>query len=65
MKKKIVRMSKAFVRHMFKTFKNKIFAVALMILGYASTLVDGDATFFVMTIIFGLPLIFAKDSCIN
>ena len=64
MKKKIVRMSKTFVRHMFKTFKNKIFAIALMILGYASTLVDGDATFFVATILFGIPLIFAKENWI-
>lgn len=65
MKKRIEKMSKAFVRHMFNTWKNKIFAMALMGIGYVSTLVDGDATFFVMTIIFGMPLIFAKDSCIN
>lgn len=61
----IIKRIKCFVRYMFETIYNKIFATAMIGLGYLTALVDGDATFFVMTLIFCVPLFFARKNMIN
>ena len=43
-----------------RTAKNKIFAIALIIIGLLSSKIDNDSTFLVLTIIVGLPLFFAR-----
>lgn len=46
------------------TKKNKMVAVALVLLGLLPILIDGDASVLVLTLIFGLPLFFAKENYI-
>ena len=41
--------------------KNRMFGIGLIILGALSTLIDGDATFFLFTLIFGGIAIFVND----
>lgn len=48
-----------------KTLKNKIMAVCLMLLGWLSSKIDGDGTFFIFTLIIGIPLLFAKKNWID
>lgn len=42
--------------------KNKIMAVVFALLGYYSTLVDGDWTVFIFLLIVSIPLFFSKES---
>lgn len=43
--------------YLARTYKNKIGAIGFMLLGYISYLLnEGDGTFFVITIILGIPL---------
>lgn len=65
MSKWITKRTKSFVRYMFNTIYNKIVATAMIGLGYVSTLVDGDATFFVTTLIFCVPLFLARRNMIR
>ena len=44
-----------------KTLKNKLFAVAIVLIGALSVLFDMDATFFVATLILGACLFFANE----
>lgn len=48
-----------------KTLKNKIMAVYLMLLGWLSSKIDGDVTFFIFTLTIGTPLFFAKENWID
>lgn len=41
--------------------KNRMLGIGLIILGALSTLIDGDATFFLFTLIFGGIAIFVND----
>ena len=47
-----------------KTMKNKFYATALIIVGGISTMIDGDATFLVMSACIGIPLFLAKENWI-
>lgn len=62
MKKKIEKYAKRFVRHMFETYKNKLAAIVLLAIGIVSERLSGDGTFLVLTIIFDVPLFFAKEN---
>lgn len=42
--------------------KNKIIAVILILLGWASALVDGDATGFVFVLLIAAPMFFSKEN---
>jgi hypothetical protein len=44
---------------------NKAAAIVLALAGYASTLIDGDATGFVVVLIFAIPLFFARENVIQ
>ena len=48
-----------------KTFKNKICALLLISAGMLPLIVDKDGTFLLITLIFGLPLFFAKKNYIR
>ena len=41
--------------------KNRMFGIGLIILGALSTLIDGDATFFLFTLLLGGIAIFVND----
>lgn len=48
---------KKFRDYLKRTYKNKIGALAFILLGYISYILnEGDGTFFVLTVIFGIPL---------
>jgi hypothetical protein len=48
-------------RQLKESVKRKLSAIALIIAGALSTLIDGDGTFFVFSIIIGIVIFFAKD----
>lgn len=48
-----------------KTFKNKMYAVGLEIIGVLSILPEHDITAFIFIQMFALPLFFAKDNWIT
>lgn len=50
---------------MIKNVNNKRMAVALILLGLCSIFIEMDATFFVITLMFGLPLFFARENWIS
>ena len=45
-----------------KTWKNKLYALVLLALGYLSVLVENDATVLVFLAMFAIPLFFAKEN---
>ena len=47
---------------MKSSIKNKIMAVIFALLGYCSTLVDGDCIAFIFMLIIAVPMFFAKES---
>lgn len=60
MNKKLHRNIWRFIRHMQATYKNKLAALAMVIIGIASAKMSGDATFMMFVLAFGLPLFFSK-----
>lgn len=48
-----------------KTLYNKLMAIAFLILGYASVKIEGDGTFFIFSLMFAIPLFFAKENWID
>jgi hypothetical protein len=44
--------------------KNKIYSVLFILLGALSVLIEYDGTFFIFTLMIGLPLFFAKENWI-
>ena len=48
---------------MKKTLKNKLAAVALMMVGMVPTLLEGDASFLVSASLFAVPLFLSKNDC--
>ncbi len=49
---------------MKKTWKNKLVSLILVLLGYLTTFIDGDATAFAFMLIIAVPLFFAKKNYI-
>ncbi len=48
-----------------KLFKNKVYSILMMILGYLSiNLLEGDGTVFIMSLILALPIFFARENVI-
>lgn len=52
-------------RYFKRTYENKLVALALIALGFMSISFERDATFLVMTLIFGIPLFFDKKNWID
>lgn len=63
MNKKIEKYAKRFVRHIFRTYKNKLAVIAMLAIGFVSAKISGDATFLVFAIIFFGPLFFVRENC--
>lgn len=45
-------------------FKNKLYGSLMIILGIVGTILTKDLTIFIMCLLFGLPVIFAKKNVI-
>ena len=45
--------------------KNKLYALLLIIIGAVSIPIEYDGTFFILTLMLGLPLFFAKENWIT
>lgn len=50
------------MRHLRRTYKNKICVLALILIGILSTIISNDATVLVFTLLIGIPLFFVKDN---
>ena len=62
MKKLLNNYKRNFINNMERTIKNKLFALAIIILGMVSVPILEEGTFLVFTILIGLALFFAKDN---
>ena len=47
-------------RYIHRTYKNKLCAIGLFILGTLSVFIDYDPTFLIFTMMVGLPLFFTR-----
>ena len=50
------------IKYLKRTWKKKAVALAMALIGYVSTFIDGDATGFVFLLLFAVPLFFLKDN---
>ena len=64
MKKRNTWMKKL-IKTTRRTWKNKLCAIALFIIGALATSIDGDATMMVFLMLIGTPLFFARDNVIG
>lgn len=62
--KRIKRYIRRLIRGERKTFKNKLCAVALLVLGTIAAIISNDWTFFVFTTFLAIPLLLAKENYI-
>ena len=65
--RKQIKRKEGFMKGLFnrKLLKNKLYSLAIMLLGYISIhLTGGDITVFVLTLFLGLPVFFAKKNVI-
>ena len=53
------------VRYIHRTYKNKLVALALFIIGMLSMTVDNDGTAFIFTLFLAIPLFFARTNWIG
>ena len=44
--------------------KNKVYSLLFILMGFLSVFIEYDATAFVFTLMFGIPLFFAKENWI-
>lgn len=59
------RHTRGFARYIRRTFMNKLYAIALLGTGVASTFVsEGDATMLVLISFFAVPMFFSKKNWI-
>ena len=71
MKKQIKRKEGLLMRILKRIFnvkllKNKLYSSLLMLVGYLSMLLlEGDGTVFILTLMIGIPVFFAKENVIN
>ena len=61
MREKNMKHKRSFANYMRGTWVNKLIAVGLFILGYLSTLMEGDGIAFVFILLFSISLFFLKD----
>ena len=59
LEERIVKFSKR------KLFKNKVYSTLLMLTGYVTMKLLGDCTFFVFTLMMGLPVFFARENVVQ
>lgn len=55
-------LMRRFIKHMRKTYRNKIFSVGMILFGILAVWVtDGDGNALVWALLFGVPMFFAKE----
>ena len=47
-----------------RLLKNKIWGSIIILVGVASVFIEQDATFLILSLVFGLPLLFARENWI-
>lgn len=55
---------KRFARYIYRTYKNKLCALVLLILGVLTTKIDGDGTVLLFLSMIALPLFFSDENWI-
>ena len=55
---------KRFARYIYRTFKNKLCALALIILGVLTTNIEGEGTVLLFLSMIALPLFFSDENWI-
>ena len=61
------RKQKAFARlimNLSRTWKNKLAAVVFITIGVLCTMLDGDATVLMLSLMFGVPLFFTNKEVV-
>lgn len=58
----MTKLIKAIKKNIRRTYKNKLCALALIIIGIIITNIDNDATSLVFTLLIGIPLFFSKQN---
>jgi len=53
------------MRKLHKTFKNKSYSLTIISVGVASIFINMDATVFLLALMMGVPLFFAKENVID
>lgn len=64
MNSKSAKYKEAFVKYIRRTLKNKVVALALIIIGLILRDITGEATALVLMLMFGIPLFLAKRNYI-
>lgn len=55
---------KRFARYIYRTYKNKLCALVLLILGVLTTKIDGEGTVLLFLSMIALPLFFSDENWI-
>ena len=55
------RAKRRFVKHMHKTYKNKLTAAVMVLFGLLVMLLCENGVYLILALIFGIPLFFAKE----
>lgn len=58
----MTKLIKAIKKNIRRTYKNKLCALALIILGIIATSIDKDATVLIFTLLLGIPLFFSRKN---
>lgn len=58
------RHTRTFTEYIYETYKNKLVAIALIILGMVPVMLDGDATALMLLGFFAVPLFFTNKNCV-
>ena len=58
----MTKLIKAIKKNIRRTYKNKLCALALIIVGIFTTIIDNDATFLVFALLIGISLFFSKQN---
>lgn len=58
----MTKIMKAIKKNLRRTYKNKLCALALIIVGIGPIYLENDATFMIFALLIGIPLSFAKQN---
>ena len=60
---KLTRSIRRFVRYIRRTWKNKLLALAMLVIGIVSMKLTNDGTFLVFVLMTFGPIFFANENC--
>lgn len=64
MNEKTEKYIRKFVRHIRRTLRNKLYAIALIMVGIILRFISNDITFLVFTLLIGIPMFFSNKNWI-